>query len=285
MSSLFLSSWPLTLPYGPFPDGHPPPQAQHQPLVVASSSILEAQLEQLINRHLSRAMDQGPPAVRTITSTPLRSEGRPAPQVPDAVASQETSELGDLSSSSEGTANGSSTALLVSTDAVHRRIANTPPVGVLPPRVSRSSSRSSSTKSSPSPSEPSTPSGSQVNSPASRRQKANKFFRMFRSADGPLSPPSPVPSSSASTQSLPQAGLDEPDLGVPPDSDSFLAEVRNILDLSANSGSPSSPNSNGGHCRTQVGPQRPLAVPQVPSTPQAEVRVGRDGARYTKLDK
>lgn len=238
-------------------------QAQHQPLVVTSSSILEAQLEQLISRHLSRAMDQGRPAVRTITSTPLRSEGRPALQEPEAQDGQQSpGALGDLSSSSEGSPDTStSSGLLVSTDAVHRRMANRPPVNVLPPRTSRSSSRSSSANSSPAPSE--------LNSPAARRQKGSKIMRMFRSAEAP---PSPPPSPSVSTQSLGRAGLDEPDLGPPPDSDSFLAEVRNILDISANSGPPS---PNGGHYNAQVRPQGP-------STPCQEVQVCGEGVRYTK---
>lgn len=239
-----------------------------QHLLVTSSGILEAQLEQLISRHLDQAMEQGRPAgpgVRTITSTPLRTQGHASPVQPQMQDSEvqgrdqeehnSPGTLGDLSSSSETSEgspqapvvlddHGDPTALLVCTDAVHRRVAGTPPVKYLPPRTSRSCSRSSSTTTSPAPSE--------LGSPASRRQKGSKFMRMFRSAE---TPPSPPPSPSASTQSLGQTEVDEPDLSGTLQRESFLAEVRNVLDLSANSNPSSSPDSNGVPSNTEVSRQ------------------------------
>ncbi|XP_050739864.1 chloride channel CLIC-like protein 1 isoform X2 [Eriocheir sinensis] len=221
-------------------------QGRQQPLVVASSSILEAQLEDLISQHLSRVMERSRPAVHTITSTPLRSEGHPAPSSQDSQEEPRVGTLADFSSSSEGSIDPSSTstmAVMVSTDAVHRRMANTPPVKVLPPRTSRSSSRDSSINSSPAPSE--------VNSPSGRRKKPGKFQRKYRSTESP--PRSPPPSPSASTQSLGGAGLDEPDHCAPGDSDSFLARVRNLLDSSANFGTPSPPRgAEGGYSNAQM---------------------------------
>lgn len=239
-------------------------QGRQQPLVVASSSILEAQLEDLISQHLSRVMERGRPAVRTISSTPLRSEGRPDPSSQDSQEEPSQGALADLSSSSEGSIDAR--AMMVATDAVHRRMANTPPVKVLPPRTSRSSSRSSSVNSSPAPSE--------LNSPSGHRKKPGKLQRKYRSTESP--PRSPPPSPSASTQSLGGAGLDEPDRGAPGDSDSFLARVRNLLNSSGNSGTSSPPSSTmGGYSNTQV---RPAAPP----TPGREVQVCGGAVFYTK---
>ena len=225
-------------------------QVGHQPVVLSSSSILQVQLEHLITRHLDRAMEDGVDGgaagsgVRTITSTPLRSECHTAPlqafQGHHSGNDTTQSFLGDLSSSSERSGQGGVVlgenddprALLVSTDAVHRRVKGSQPVKILPPRTtSRSCSNNSSNSSSTA--------SSEVNSPTARRHRGKKLMRLFRSADNPASPP---PSPSASTHSLGQTGLDEPDLTVTPNQDSFLEEVRNVLDLSANS-SPTSPDA------------------------------------------
>lgn len=237
--------------------------------MVASSSILEAQLEELISQHLSRVMERSRPAVRTITSTPLHSEGRPAPLPQDTQEEPSLGTLGDLSSSSEGStdpSDASALAMMVSTDAVHRRMTNRPPVKVLPPRTSRSSSRSSSINSSPAPSE--------LNSPSSHRKKAEKIQKKSRSTESP--PHSPPPSLSASTQSLGAVGLDEPDRGTTEDGESFLAKVQSLLNSSPNFGYPSPPrHTEGDYSRTQVSSPAPPMLGQ-------EVQVCAGAVRYTK---
>lgn len=234
--------------------------------MVASSSILEAQLEQLISRQLTRAMDQSHAAVRTISSTPLRSEGCPAPVAQGAQEELPSpGTLANLSSSSEGSTDdggASPAAVQVFTDAVHHRMANRTRVAVLPPRTSRSSSRSSSVTSSPGPSEASTPSGC--------RKRPEKHLKKHHSADSP--PRSPPPSLSTSTQSLGAAGLDEPDLRPHPDSGSFVATLRNILDLSANSGTLSGDEELS---------QAQVSAP-APSSAWGEVQVCGGAVRYTK---